>query len=81
MRIAINTLSSFVDKDSGIKCKKAPPNRLPEAKLTSIDNILPSHFSFKAKNKIPMTDMALTKKVETKIKMRVNIAHHHFFTF
>ncbi len=73
MRIAINTLSSYVDKDSGIKCKKAPPKRLPEAKLTSINNILLSNFSFKAKNKIPMTDMALTKKVETKIRIRVDM--------
>jgi len=70
-----------MDKDSGIKCRKAPPNRLPEAKLTSINNILPSIFSFKVKNKIPMTDTVLTKKVETKIKIKGDINTRRYLTF
>jgi hypothetical protein len=60
-------------KDSGKRCKKAPPNNAPEAKATSVKRSLLKIFSFKDKNITPIKDIRLTRKVEMRIITRTDI--------
>jgi len=74
------------DKASGIRCRKAPPNNVPDAKLTSISNNFLNKFSLIDKKKIPIRDIPLTSKVEAKIHAKGNISTYfpynsNYFSF
>ncbi|MEM3584132.1 MAG: hypothetical protein QW193_02470, partial [Nitrososphaerales archaeon] len=60
-------------KDSGNKCRKAPPSNAPEAKATNTKRILLSILSFNDKKTIPIREHKLTNNVAKKISKRTDI--------
>lgn len=74
---AKKTVSSSVDRDSGIRWKKAPPKRAPEAKLTNTRRALLRKLVLIARRNAPTRETALTRSVEAKIQTSVSIPCPH----
>ena len=82
IRIVPNTLSGTKRSNaSGIKCKKAPPIRVPAESETKKKTILLSNSLLTLKEKTPIRAPKLIKKDEIKIYEKTVILLNQFFKF
>lgn len=66
---------SFMDEKaaSGIKCRSAPPRRLPEANPMRISRVLLKSSVLSDRANSPIREIRLTRKVEVNASIRINM--------